>query len=279
MTNDSSRTTPLSTGDAARGQVNTTAAEIYDEFFVPALFGQFPERVLDHAAAHDGVSVLDVGCGTGVLAAEAARRVGQGGRVVGLDPNEGMLAVARRRADEIEWQGGVAEALPFGDGSFDRVVSQFSAMFFVDATAAMKEMARVAAPGGAVTVATWAELERSPGYDAMVRLVDDELGSEAADALRAPFTIGTESDIAALVGSLDGPSRIDVLDGAARFESIERWVHTDVRGWTLADLIDDEAETRLLDRARRELSSFVLADGSVTFAAPALVATVSPHSC
>ena len=76
--------------------------------------------------------MLDVACGTGVLACAAADRVGSEGAVMGLDPSEEMLAVARRKNDVIEWRLGRAEAIPLPDGSFDAVVSQFGFMFFED---------------------------------------------------------------------------------------------------------------------------------------------------
>ena len=72
-----------------------------------------------------GDHVLDVACGTGVLARDMAPRVGPGGAVVGLDLNEGMLAVAARRAPTLEWLRGAAEVLPFPDDTFDVVASQF----------------------------------------------------------------------------------------------------------------------------------------------------------
>lgn len=79
---------------AATGQVGPTAARVYQDFFVPSLFGAWAEPVADAAGLRPGQRVLDVGCGTGVHARAAARRVGPTGRVVGVDPNEGMLAVA-----------------------------------------------------------------------------------------------------------------------------------------------------------------------------------------
>ena len=79
-------------------------AEIYDELFVPALFAQWGPRVADAAAVGLGQRVLDVGCGTGVLAWAAAERVGPQGHVVGLDPNPQMLAVARRKSGGVVWQ-------------------------------------------------------------------------------------------------------------------------------------------------------------------------------
>jgi len=259
--------------DAERGQVNTAAAEIYDAFFVPALFGQFPVPILDHARVGVGERVLDVGCGTGIVARAARRRVGTNGRVAAVDPNEGMLAVARCSGQSIDWRSGTAEALPFSDRMFDHAISQFAAMFFTDRTVALTEMARVTVGGGTVTIATWSGLDRTPGYAAMVAVISDELGDEAAGALRAPFVLGDVEEVREMVAQIGSGVRVDEIDGTATFASIADWVHTDVRGWTLADLVDDEGEAKLVARAERELAPFVSADGSVAFPAPAVVAT------
>jgi SAM-dependent methyltransferase len=266
--------TATNTSDADRGQVTGSAAEIYESFFVPALFGQFPETVLDHAGVVSDRRVLDVGCGTGVLARAASRRVRPGGAVAAVDPNPGMLLVAARAAPSIDWRSGTAEALPFADRSFDHVVSQFAAMFFNDRPRALHEMARVCIDGGTVTIATWSGLARTPGYHAMVALVADELGDDAADALRAPFVLGEPDQVRQLLDPLGVDIRVDEVAGTARFASIADWVHTDVRGWTLTQLVDDQAEAALVARARRELARFVTEDGSVAFATPALVGTV-----
>lgn len=255
-----------------RGQVVASAAEVYEQFFVPALFGQWPERVLDLAEVEPGHRVLDVGCGTGILARAAARRIEGTGRVVGIDPNEGMLAVARRSPEPVEWRAAVAEELPFESGSFDRVVSQFAAMFFSDPAAAFAEFARVLAPGGRVAIATWGSLQESPGYAAMVDLLETQVGAEAADALRAPFVLG---DPAALRRPLAGAFphvTVEQFEGTARFASIEAWVHTDIRGWTLADTLDDAQYEILLQAATERLGRFADDSGVVSFPAPALIA-------
>ncbi|MBE9170067.1 methyltransferase domain-containing protein [Pleurocapsales cyanobacterium LEGE 06147] len=103
-------------------QVTRTAAEIYEEFFVPALFQQWASRVAGAAMISSGQRILDVACGTGVLTREVAHRAGENGSAIGLDLNEGMLVVARRKAPEIEWRQGRAEGLPFDSDSFDAVV-------------------------------------------------------------------------------------------------------------------------------------------------------------
>ena len=152
-----------------KGQVTRIAAEIYEEFFVPALFKQWASRVADVAQISSGQHVLDVACGTGILAREIAELVGANGSVVGLDPNEGMLIVAKRKAPEIEWRQGYAEVLPFDSSSFDAVVCQFGLMFFENRCAALKEMIRVLQQGGHLAVAVWDSLVNIPGYAAVTQ--------------------------------------------------------------------------------------------------------------
>ncbi len=242
---------------------------------MPALFGQWPDRMLDAVGAGEGDRVLDVGCGTGVLARAAVERVGETGRVSGVDPNDGMLAVARRVNRAVDWRNGVAEHLPYADASFDRVVSQFALMFFTERAGAVAEMARVLAPGCSVAIATWASLDATPGYAAMVELLGELVGDDAADALRAPFVLGDPEEIHGLMATAFSNPVVTRHDGTARFESIEAWVHTDVRGWTLADQVDEDDYEALLQEARRRLAPFTDPHGRVAFPAPALIVTAT----
>jgi SAM-dependent methyltransferase len=225
--------------------------------------------VAEAAAIGAGHRVLDVACGTGVLAREAARRVRPGGSVIGLDRNAGMLAVARRKAPEIEWREGLAETLPFADGHFDAVVSQFGLMFFENRSKALAEMWRVLRPGGRLAVAVWDGLERTPGYAAMTALLERMFGAEVADALRAPYALGDPAALAVLARLAGIPAEVTTRSDVARFPSIEDWVRTDVKGWTLADLIDEHQYRALQQAAPEALQRFVQADGTVTFEAPA----------
>jgi ubiquinone/menaquinone biosynthesis C-methylase UbiE len=104
-------------------QAQIDAATVYEDFLVPALFQEWAPRVVSAAELQPGHRVLDVACGTGVLAREAALCVGSTGSVVGLDANPGMLAVAARLAPGVEWRQGTAESLPYPDESFNAVVS------------------------------------------------------------------------------------------------------------------------------------------------------------
>jgi SAM-dependent methyltransferase len=258
----------------SEGQVTRSAADIYEEFFVPALFEEWAPRVTKAAELKPGQRVLDVACGTGVLAREAARCVQPGGTVTGLDRNEVMLTVARRIAPGIDWRLGRAEALPFPDSSFNAVVSQFGLMFFEEREGALKEMWRVLKPGGRLAVAVWDVLDHSPGYADMVALLQRLFGEKIANELKAPFVLGDKSAFADLLNSAGiSGIKIQTPAGSARFPSIQSWVHTDVKGWTLADLIDDKQYRLLQSEAARDLKRYVKSDGTVSFAAPAHVAT------
>jgi len=261
--------------DAATGQVSTTAAEVYEKFFVPALFGQWVEQVLDAVSAGAGDRLLDVGAGTGVVARAALGRVNPGGSVIAVDPNEGMLAVARRLSPDLDIRRGVAEHLPVNSDEVDCVTCQFALMFFEDPAAAVAEMARVARQGGRVAVATWAAVEESPGYSAMVDLLDDEIGGWAVEALRAPFCVGSADQLADLLRQSFPDVEVVRRDGQACFHSLDDWLHSEIRGWTLAERIDDEQFARLQQAAATRLNQFVGGDRRVRFAVPALIATAA----
>jgi ubiquinone/menaquinone biosynthesis C-methylase UbiE len=252
-----------------QGQLTRTAAEVYDELLVPALFAQWPPLLAQAAAIAPGQDVLDVACGTGVLAAEAARRVQPGGRVTGLDRNEAMLAVAKRKAPDLEWRQGQAEALPFADARFDAVVSQFGLMFFEDRVTALAEMWRVLKPGGRLAVAVWDALERAPGYAALTALLQRLFGERVADALRFPFALGDPDALADLAAQAGIQATITTRKGTARFPSIEAWVDTEAKGWVLGAMLDDDQSRQLRQEAPRALERFVQADGTVLFDAPA----------
>lgn len=254
------------------------AAAAYEQLHVPALFRQWALRMLDAADLQPGCRVLDVACGTGILAREARRRLGEGATVVGLDASPGMLTVAQQLDPTIQWQQGVAESLPHEDGSFDRVVSQFGLMFFVDRQQALREMLRVLTPEGVLAVAVWESLERSEAYPIVVTLLERLAGPEAADALRAPFVLGDRLQLAALFEEA-GVSSITVTThtGTARFPSIRTMVEADLRGWLpvmgvdLPEALIDE----ILREAEQSLAQYVRADGVVEFESPAHLVTGS----
>ncbi|WP_037374758.1 class I SAM-dependent methyltransferase [Sedimenticola selenatireducens] len=266
------------------GQYSGSSAEIYERHFVPALFRQWGNIMVDRLGVGLGDRVLDVACGTGVLACAAATRVGNDGCVVGLDINPEMLAVARRKNTVIDWQQGPAEALPYENGSFDRVASQFGFMFFEDQAGALREMLRVLRPGGQLAVAVCDALDHSPGYAVLAELLHRLFGSAVADAFRAPFSCGDRELLlsrSAQAGiTAAGCRRVAVTrhDGLVEFPSIKALVSTErACVWTLGGLLDDRQFERLTSKAEESLRPFVEADGHVRFNMPVLILSATRY--
>ena len=257
-----------------------TPADIYDELFVPALFQRWAPIVLDEAHVGEGYSVLDVACGTGALALAAADRVGSGGRVVALDPNLEMLAVARHKSGTVEWREGVAESLPFADGNFDAVVSQFGLMFFNDPASALREMMRVLRPHGRLAVAVCDSLDHSPGYATLAGLLERLFGRPVADAFRAPFVLGDPQLLLSICREANiQDAQVHPHTGLVRFASIAALVSTErACAWTLGGLLDDRQFEHLLREAEQALQPFAGPDGAIEFGMPALIVTAGAES-
>ena len=257
-------------------QTQIEAATAYETLFVPALFQEWAPRVVAAAQIQPGQRVLDVACGTGVLAREAMRRVGGSGRVVGLDINPGMLAVASRLAPGVEWREGTAEALPFPESSFEAVVSQFGMMFFSDQRQALVEMLRVLAPGGHLAIAVWDSLDNTPAYAEELALLEREAGRRAADALRTPFVLGDKDALAGLFASAGvAEVMITTHQGMAHFPSIRSMVEADLRAWlpVMGVFLPEDQFQHILAEAERSLSRYRTADGSAVFETPAHIVT------
>ena len=194
-----------------------------------------------------------------------------------------MVEVAGRLAPAVDWRLGTAEQLPFADGSFDKVVSAFGLMYFDDRVGALREMARVLAPGGTLAVSVWESLERSAAYPEAVELLERLVGARAADALRAPFVLGSTEELASLFESAGiGSVRITTHTGTARFPSVRTMLEADLRGWlpVMGVMLDEQTIEQVLSEAESALGAYVEQDGQTVFDAPAHIVTgiPSPHA-
>jgi SAM-dependent methyltransferase len=245
-------------------QLSIDAAEAYESRFVPTVFGEWAPHLVEAAAVAPGQAVLDVACGTGVVARTAADRMGGRGRVVGLDLNEGMLAVAMRLRPDIEWRQGDAAALPFEPGSFDVVLCQAALMFFPDRAAALREMARVTTTHGTVAVQVWDRLEAQQGYEPFYEVLARHVGQEAMDLESSYWVLGDLD----LVGSLFEAARLRVTGtrtrvGIVRFDSAEEAVATEIEATPLAERIYPDSYRRILKAGSEAMRPFVVDGGRV----------------
>lgn len=221
-------------------QLHGSAPEIYQRYLVPAVFAPWVPVLIEHAALEAGERVLDVACGTGVVARSAARHVGPRGRVVGLDLNPAMLAIARSllpdpTAAAIEWCEGKAEAIPLAAGSFTVGFCQQGLQYFLDRQAALREMSRVLVPSGRAILSVWRSLDHSPGYAALAEALERWIGPETRQAMLAPFALGGAGELRSMLveaGFQDVEVRSAV--GAVRFASPEEFVVRRLAGSPLA---------------------------------------------
>jgi SAM-dependent methyltransferase len=249
-------------GSVETFQLSVDAAEVYETKFVPALFGEWAPRLVEAAGIAPGQSILDVACGTGIVARIAADRIAGQGRIVGVDINEGMLAVARRLRPDIDWQYGDAADLPFPDATFGVVLCQAALMFFPDRARALREMARVTTAGGTVAVQVWASLQSQSGYRAFIDVAARHAGPEAIDLLSAYWVLGDLD----LVSTLFEAAGLEVIatrtvTGTARFDSTDDLVKTEVESTPLINRISREVYDSILKDSRAALQSFTTEDG------------------
>lgn len=173
-------------------QLSAEAAELYERHVARYVLGPWAPLLVDAAHVGVGERVLDVACGTGVVARAALTRVGSGGRVIGVDLNPGMIAVARSRpmpaAPAIEWIEGSALDLPLRDGTVDVVLCQQGLQFFPDKALAMREMRRVLLPGGRLALSVWNSigLYNSSVGEALARFLGDAVAVQFCASREVP---------------------------------------------------------------------------------------------
>ena len=254
------------------------AAQGYEQYFVPAIFHQWPSILISAAGIGDGDKVLDVGCGTGVLAREAIKLVGKNGSVTGLDLSDSMLAVARDISPDVDFRQGNTANLPFDDATFDAVVSSFLLMFVPDPVISVSEMWRVLRPDGRLVVSVWEALGRNPVYAGLVNIARKRIDDQAGDSLAWPFALGEEGKLAEIFRSA-GIDQVSISehDGNAQFPSLEEFVRTEIQAWVLADSVDDEKIGAVVADSRTEFKGYCHDDGSVDFSLNAVLAKAIKH--
>ena len=177
-------------------------------------------RLVRFAGIRPGSKVLDVGCGTGVVAITAARG---GAKVTGLDLTPELVARAKENIAlamvEIDLHEGDAEALPFADGIFDVVVSTYGCMFTPDHSRTASEMLRVTRPGGRIGMANWTP----QGFiGRLFKVIGAHVPPPAG--LKSPALWGTEAHVAALFGGAAADVRCERKHFNFRYRSAAHWL-------------------------------------------------------
>ncbi len=163
-------------------QHQATAYETFTHVFMEGSACLLAEGALIRA----GDVVLDLACGTGLVARHAAALVSPGGRMVGADINPAMLEIARTSIEaEVEWVEAPCDALPFDDDTFTHVICQQGFQFFPDPVAAMGEARRVLRPSGVLIATVWATPGQNPYIENQLDLLTELEPSLATSVQRA----------------------------------------------------------------------------------------------
>jgi SAM-dependent methyltransferase len=234
----------------------------YERHLVPTLFRPLAGALLAAGPATAGRRVLDVACGTGVVARLVADTAAS---VTGVDVNPAMLALAGLES-RVTWVQGDAVALPLTDGAFDVALCQQGLQFTSDPAAALRELRRVLSPDGVLGLALWCDVARAPGFQAYAEVLDRH--GAPGDLMRRPFTLHSAQEVVTLVTAAGfGDVRATTCVVRARFPSARAFFEQQAAASPLAapvaamtpaarDAAVRDLEARLADRVDGEGLSF-----------------------
>lgn len=170
----------------------------YERFFVPSIGKPLAVDLIERAKLQPGERVLDVACGTGIVARIASEKVGNTGYVAGLDINPGMISVARKVSPySIEWFESGAEDIPAGDNTFDVVLCQISMQFVADKLKVLKEMYRVLNSGGRLIISSPGKMSQI--YVILKRSLEEIINPESAAFVTKVFSFHNTEEVKQLL--------------------------------------------------------------------------------
>lgn len=169
-------------------------SEIYESRLVPSIFRPWATDLLKRVRLAQADCVLDLACGTGIVARLAREELGVSSRITGVDANPEMIAVARSLEPEITWYQANAVELPFDKESFDVILCQQALQFFPDRAGAVREMRRILVDGGRLAISTWRRLEENPLFCGLDEAAARQFGSR----VDRRFSLGDEQALCAL---------------------------------------------------------------------------------
>lgn len=225
--------------EAAQRQPNF--ADAYERNVVPAVFDRYARDLVERArpiGASD--RILDLGCGTGIVARILRERLGGAANIVGVDVSAPMLEKARSVAPEIDFRQANAMELPFPDGSFDLVLCQEMLQFVPDRLAALREVRRVLTPGGRFITSTWRPRTEQPFFEALGRIAERHLGKSNDGR----FSLDGPELGRALAEAGFADIRLDTVSFTDRFREFSSRMNAMAANHDLGSLSDAEKERR-----------------------------------
>jgi len=254
----------MQTTEVESWQIAGDSPAAYEEYLVPGFFKPWADKLVQLSSPSPGSDILDVACGTGIVARTAASELGSDSRVTGLDINQQMLNKAAEMAEkeglEIEWQQGDAGDLPFEDDRFDHLFCQQAVQFFSDPQRVLKEMQRVLKPGETLALNILRSIHYNPAYKILADELEEHVGDTAGTMMRSPFPDWDQKTIRNMVSEAGfGDIRVQLEIISMRYPSPEEFLRREAASSPLAgeiEAMDAERRMELVDDLIKSLEAY-----------------------
>jgi ubiquinone/menaquinone biosynthesis C-methylase UbiE len=250
--------------DVETWQVSGNSPAAYEKYLVPGFFKPWAEELVSLASPSKGSDILDVACGTGIVARTVLSTMKDSVRVIGLDLNGEMLSLAAELSEdsgfEIEWKQGDANDLPFADERFDLLFCQQGMQFFPNPQQVLKEMHRVLRPEGSVAFNILRSIQFNPAYGILADELEKHAGVTAGAMMRSPFPDWDQRVIQQMIksaGFTDISIQLDII--SMRFPSPEEFLWREAASSPLAaeiESLDSETRRELVEGLNQSLEDY-----------------------
>ena len=250
--------------DVESWQIAGDSPAAYEQYLVPGFFKPWAEKLVQLSSPSPGSTILDVACGTGIVARTVASKAGSNARITGLDINQQMLDKASEMAEksglEINWQQGGAGDLPFEDNRFDHLFCQQAMQFFPEPQQVLKEMFRVLKPGGALALNILRSIQHNPAYKILAHELEEHAGETAGTMMRSPFRDWDQKTIRGMVTEAGfGDIQIHLEIISMRYPSPEEFLRREAASSPLAgeiEAMEPDIRRDLIDDLNKSIETY-----------------------
>jgi ubiquinone/menaquinone biosynthesis C-methylase UbiE len=250
--------------DVNSWQIAGNSPAAYEEYLVPGFFKPWAETLVQLSSPSAGSTILDVACGTGIVARTAAAKAGSAAQVTGLDINPQMLnkaaEMAEREGLEIGWQQGDAGDLPFEDNRFDHLFCQQAVQFFPEPQRVLREMQRVLKPEGVLALNILRSIRHNPAYRILADELEKHAGQTAGTMMRSPFPDWDQKMVRNMVSEAGFEEILIHLEIISmRYPSPEEFLRREAASSPLAkevESMDPDIRRKLIDDLHKSLEPY-----------------------
>lgn len=243
--------------------------EAFEKYVVPAFGDVWAQDIVKRAALRKGDRILDVGCGTGIVARYAYKSLGDSVHITGVDVNDIALDKAREisalNAAPIEWKQADVTALPFSNAKFDVLLCQQGLQYFPDRSRALKEINRVLVNEGRIVFSVWRPIEFSPFYFTLHKVLEEYINREAASILASAYTLSDPIQVKTLLEGANFKNiKIRIVIKQMPYSPLEEFLFGSLSASPFAYdilMLDGIVREEMFQAIRKSISNYIDDDG------------------